>query len=94
MAAEDVATSVAEAALSAPVNGTVENTFYIDEIVGRVLQHDKDRRQVVADPEARYFGIKLSDQSLVPGPNPRLGSTKFAGGSPMSRRRRSDRFRA
>jgi uncharacterized protein YbjT (DUF2867 family) len=81
MAAEDVATAVAEAALSAPVNGTVEiagpDTFYIDEIVGRVLQHDKDRRQVVADPEARYFGIKLSDQSLVPGPNPRLGSTKF-----------------
>ena len=31
----------------------------------------------VADPEARYFGIKLSDQSLVPDPNPRLGSTKF-----------------
>src|SRR6266545_4142759 len=44
MAAEDVATAVAEAALSAPVNGTVEiagpDTFYIDEIVGRVLQHD------------------------------------------------------
>jgi uncharacterized protein YbjT (DUF2867 family) len=81
MAAEDVATSVAEAALSAPVNGTVEiagpDTFYMDEIVGKVLQHDKDRRQVVADPQARYFGIKLSDQSLVPGPNPRLGSTKF-----------------
>jgi uncharacterized protein YbjT (DUF2867 family) len=81
MAAEDVATTVAEAALSAPVNGTVEiagpDTFYIDEIVGRVLQHDKDRRQVVADPEARYFGIKLNDQSLVPGLNPRLGSTKF-----------------
>jgi uncharacterized protein YbjT (DUF2867 family) len=81
MAAEDVATSVAEAALSAPVNGTVEiagpHTFYMDEIVGKVLQHDKDRRQVVADPQARYFGIKLSDQSLVPGPNPRLGSTKF-----------------
>jgi uncharacterized protein YbjT (DUF2867 family) len=81
MAAEDVATAVAAAALSAPVNGTVEiagpDTFYIDEIVGRVLQHDKDRRQVVADPEARYFGIKLNDQSLVPGLNPRLGSTKF-----------------
>jgi uncharacterized protein YbjT (DUF2867 family) len=81
MAAEDVATAVAEAALSAPVNGTVEiagpDAFYIDEIVGRVLQHDKDRRQVVADLEARYFGIKLNDQSLVPGLNPRLGSTKF-----------------
>jgi uncharacterized protein YbjT (DUF2867 family) len=81
MAAEDVATAVAEAALANPVNGTVEiagpDAFYIDEIVGRVLEYDKSPRKVVADPEALYFGIKLSDQLLVPGPNPYLGSTKF-----------------
>jgi uncharacterized protein YbjT (DUF2867 family) len=39
MAAEDVATAVAEAALAEPLNGTVEiagpDAFYIDEIVGR-----------------------------------------------------------
>ena len=29
------------------------------------------------DPEALYFGVKLNDQSLVPGPNARRGSTKF-----------------
>jgi len=81
MAAEDVATAVAEAALAAPVNSTVEiagpDTFHIDEIVGKVLEYDKDPRTVVVDPRALYFGLKLSDQSLVPGPNPRLGSTKF-----------------
>ena len=33
---------------------------------------------VVVDPEARYFGAKVNDQSLVPGPNPRLGSIRFA----------------
>src|SRR5437762_5123126 len=40
MAAEDVATVVAEAALAEPVNGTLEiagpDTFHMDEIVGRV----------------------------------------------------------
>jgi uncharacterized protein YbjT (DUF2867 family) len=81
MAADDVATAVAEAALAEPINGAVEiagpETFHMDEIVGRVLAYDKSPRKVVVDEEARYFGIKLSDQSLVPGPNPRLGSTKF-----------------
>ena len=81
MAAEDVATAVAEAALAEPVNGTVEiagpDTFYIDELAGKVLEYDKDPRKVVADPGALYFGVRLSDQSLVPGPNPRVASTTF-----------------
>jgi uncharacterized protein YbjT (DUF2867 family) len=81
MAAEDVATAVAEAALAEPVNGTVEvagpEAFHIDEIVGRVLEYDKNPRKVIVDQGALYFGVKLSDQSLVPGRNPRLGSTKF-----------------
>jgi uncharacterized protein YbjT (DUF2867 family) len=81
MAAEDVATAVAEAALSAPINGTVEiagaEAFHIDEMVSRVLAYDKDQRKVVVDPQAPYFGVKLSDRSLLPGPNPRLGSVKF-----------------
>jgi uncharacterized protein YbjT (DUF2867 family) len=81
MAAEDVATAVADAALGSPVNGTVEITgpepFHIDEIVATTLEHDNDPRKVVVDPNALYFGIKLNDQSLVPGPGARLGSTKF-----------------
>ena len=81
IAAEDVATAVAEAALAQPVNGTIEiagpDAFRIDEIVGRVLEYDKNPRKVVVDPEALYFGVKLSDQSLVPGENPHLKSTKF-----------------
>jgi uncharacterized protein YbjT (DUF2867 family) len=81
MAAEDVATAVADAALARPVNGMVEiagpDTFRIDEIVGRVLEYDRKPWRVIEDPEALYFGVKLSDQSLVPGPNPHLGSMKF-----------------
>jgi uncharacterized protein YbjT (DUF2867 family) len=81
MAAEDVATAVAEAAVAEPVNGTIEiagpDAFHIDEIVGKVLEYDKDPRKVVVDPEALYFGVKLSDQSLIPGHNARCGSTEF-----------------
>ena len=81
MAAEDVATAVAEAALSEPVNGTVEiagpEALYIDEIVGRVLDYDKSPRKVVRDSQALYFGIRLNDESLVPGPGPHFGSTRF-----------------
>lgn len=81
MAAEDVATAVAEAALSEPVNGTVEiagpEALYIDEIVGRILDYDRSPRKVVRDPQALYFGIRLNDRSLVPGRNPHFGSTRF-----------------
>jgi uncharacterized protein YbjT (DUF2867 family) len=81
MAAEDVATAVAEAAVSAPVNGTFEiagaEAFHVDELVSRVLEFDKDPRKVVVDQQAPYFGVKLSDRSLLPGANPRLGSIKF-----------------
>jgi uncharacterized protein YbjT (DUF2867 family) len=81
MAAEDVATAVAEAALAEPVNGTVEiagpDAFRLDEVVGRVLAYDKSPRKVVVDQDALYFGVKLDDQSLVPGRDARLGATKF-----------------
>src|SRR5262249_12994530 len=77
----DGATAVAEAAVAEPVNGTIEiagpDAFPIDEIVGKVLEYDKDPRTVLVDPEALYFGVKLNDQSLIPGPNARHGSTKF-----------------
>jgi hypothetical protein len=29
------------------------------------------------DQDALYFGVKLDDQSLVPGRDARLGATKF-----------------
>ena len=32
---------------------------------------------VVSDPHARYFGTELTDTSLTPGPDPRLGPTTF-----------------
>jgi hypothetical protein len=37
----------------------------------------KDPREVIADPNARYAGAKLSERTLVPGKNARLGETRF-----------------
>jgi len=81
MAARDVSAAVAETALAAPLNAMFEiggpDIFRMDELVARVLQYDKDPRRVVADPEALYFGARLDDASLVPGPGARLGTTGF-----------------
>jgi uncharacterized protein YbjT (DUF2867 family) len=81
MAADDVATAVGKIAVAPPVNGTVEiggpEQFRIDELVRRRLASLKDPREVIADPNARYSGAKLSEKTLVPGDNARLGETRF-----------------
>jgi uncharacterized protein YbjT (DUF2867 family) len=82
IASDDVADAVADAALGAPVNGTIEiagpDRMPMAELVGRFLSATKDPRKVAADPQALYFGLALNDQSLVPdGPNPHLGAIHF-----------------
>lgn len=81
MAADDVAAAVAEAAMAAPVNGVIEiagpAVVHMDEIVAATLRHDADRRTVVTDPDASYFGVRLNDALLLPGPGARLGATGF-----------------
>src|SRR6185437_11701126 len=81
MAAEDVATGVGRVAVGPPVKGVVEiggpEKFRVDELVRRRLASLKDSREVVADPNARYAGAKLSETTLVPGKNAQLGSTRF-----------------
>jgi hypothetical protein len=49
----------------------------MDELVARVLDHDGDPRRVIADPDAPYFGARLDESSLLPGPGARLGTTSF-----------------
>jgi uncharacterized protein YbjT (DUF2867 family) len=81
MAADDVASAVGQIAMGPPVNGTVEvggpEQFRLDELVRQGLAAWKDPRQVVADPHARYYGVKLSEKTLVPGDGARLGQTRF-----------------
>jgi uncharacterized protein YbjT (DUF2867 family) len=81
MAAEDVASAVCRVALGSPLNGTVEiggpEQFRLYELVRRGLAARKDPREVVADPQARYYGIKVSETTLIPGSEARLGDTSF-----------------
>ena len=82
MAADDVASGVAKVVVGPPVNGIVEiagpEQFRLDELVRRRLALLKDPREVVADPNARYSGAKISEKTLVPGKDARLGPTTFA----------------
>ncbi len=81
MAADDVASAVARIAVGPPVNGIVEiggpEQFRVDELVRRRLASLNDPREVVADPNARYAGAKLSEKTLVPDNNAQLGETRF-----------------
>jgi hypothetical protein len=64
-----------------PVNGIVEiggpETFRFDELIRSSLSAHDDPRHVVADPDAGYFGTKLTDMSLVTAPDAQLGATRF-----------------
>jgi len=77
IAADDVAAVVADVALAAPRNGIVEiagpERAPFNEIVARYLKAIGDPRQVVSDPEARYYGGRVEERSLVPLGEARLG---------------------
>jgi uncharacterized protein YbjT (DUF2867 family) len=81
IAAADVADAITDVALGDPVNGIVEiagpERVGLNEIVGRFLSATHDARAVVPDVHARYFGVELNDQSLVPNDDARLGTTRF-----------------
>ena len=81
IAADDVAAIVADVALAAPRNGIVEiagpERAPFNEIVARYLKAVGDPRQVVRDPEARYWGGRVEEQSLVPLGEARLGRIGF-----------------
>lgn len=81
MAADDVASAIARVAVGPPVNGTVEvggpEQFRLDELIRHGLAARKDPRKVVADPQARYYGIKLTERELVPENSARLGKIRF-----------------
>jgi uncharacterized protein YbjT (DUF2867 family) len=78
---DDVAAALADVAVEAPLNGTIElagpEPIRLDELVRRFLSAHRDARKVTTDTHALYFGTELNDQSLTPGDNPRIGPTRF-----------------
>lgn len=81
IASDDVASALAGIAMSKPTNGIVElagpEKIPLDALVRQHLTHSGDRREVIADIHARYFGTALDDRSLTPGAHPMLGAIRF-----------------
>ena len=82
MAADDVATTLADVAVGSPANGVLEvagpEALSMAAFVGKALAASGDKRSVVADPQARYYGAALDDLGLRPrGANPRIGPTRI-----------------
>jgi uncharacterized protein YbjT (DUF2867 family) len=81
IASDDVAAALADLAVGPPMNGIVEvagpETFPLDQLARTALAAVDDRRQVVADVHARYFGALLSDVTLLPADHPRFAPTRF-----------------
>jgi uncharacterized protein YbjT (DUF2867 family) len=81
IAADAVAGAVARTAVGEPVNGTIEiagpEQLGLDELVRRALSFRGDPREVVADPQARYFGARLGERTLLPGADARTLDPRF-----------------
>ena len=80
-AADDVVSTLADVAVGAPLNDTVElagpEAFRLDELARRFLSASDDSRTVTRDVHARYFGTELDDGSLTPGDDARIAPTRF-----------------
>jgi len=81
MAADDVAAAVGRFATGTPVNGMVEiggpEKSRLDELARKYLTANKDPREVVTDPSASYYGVVVSEKTLVPGDGALLSETRF-----------------
>jgi uncharacterized protein YbjT (DUF2867 family) len=81
MAAEDVAKAVGRIAVGSPVNGIVEvagpERLKFDDFIRQGLRARNDQREVLVDPNARYFGAKLSELTLVPAGEARTGEIRY-----------------
>jgi uncharacterized protein YbjT (DUF2867 family) len=80
---DEVVAALTDIATSPARNDTVEiagpDKLRFDEIVRRVLQANKEVREVVVDEHARYFGAELHADELTPGEDQGviIGVTRF-----------------
>jgi len=79
---DDVADVMVDVALAKPLNSTIDlagpEPIRMDQLVRQFLSANGDARKVITDARALYYGINVNDQSLTPGENPRLGTTRFS----------------
>ena len=81
VAADDVASTLSDIVLGKPLNSTIElagpELIHLDELIRLFLVAHQDKRKVVTDAHALYYGLELDDQSLTPEKSPHLGETHF-----------------
>jgi uncharacterized protein YbjT (DUF2867 family) len=81
MAADDVASALARVAVGPPLNGIVEiagpEQFRLDQLIRGALKARNDPREVITDPHAPYYGIAVSERTLLPDDDARVGNTRF-----------------
>src|SRR5438045_211610 len=81
VAADDVAATVAELAIGTPVGGRVElggpEALGVDAWARRLFAATGDKRALIADPHARYYGTELHGGELTPGAGARIGKVDF-----------------
>lgn len=79
MAADDVASALERAATGLPLNHTLEvagpDAFRLDEFVRQALSSRQEPREVITDPESRYFGARLDERTLMPSAAAQAGAT-------------------
>src|SRR5690606_17474877 len=94
ISADDVASEIARVAVGPPADGMVEvagpDRFRLDELVRERLKTTGDRRRVVTDLSATYFGAALEPGSLVPGCGAHLAPSGSRTGTPAKSRREPD----
>ncbi|BDZ46394.1 SDR family oxidoreductase [Naasia aerilata] len=82
IAADDVADAVMAAALGEPTLATAEHAgpdvFDLDQLLAAELDLRGDPREVVADPLGDYFGARLEEDDLLPGPDAVIAPSRFA----------------
>jgi uncharacterized protein YbjT (DUF2867 family) len=79
--ADDVASTLADVTVNAPVNGIVElggpEQFRMDVLARLFLEAHHDVRLVETDDNAPYFGAVLEAHSLTPDADARIAPTRF-----------------
>lgn len=78
IASDDVAEVMADTAEAKPTNGIFDiagpERLRLPEMMTRYFASTKDPRKIVSDDNARYFGAKLAEDTLVPLGQARLGA--------------------
>jgi uncharacterized protein YbjT (DUF2867 family) len=81
IASDDVVAAMVDITIKDPINGIVEiggpEKLGMDQFGKIYLDMKQDKREVISDPKALYFGTVIDNQSLVPADNARKGSIRY-----------------